>query len=359
MESTSQASPGIAFGTKTNVTTLSLAARSKGVKVPQNTLSDPRAVLCAYLHKRIPRTSDGAIAGLLRADLLDSTQTPQDYTLVSAFPEEAFIEFNLDEGFPALPDGRPIWFKLDYEPPELFAAFELYVESINSGPRHVAQLLDSAELEVLLGDNLNMNFLRNVYYLYFWKDRARAYDTFQDAAYRHIRMRRALSTEDSAYIQADSMLKKVNAVFEEPKFWEQLEYDPKVALDYFKELLKIKRVAAGLPGAAPSGEDGSSTFEMIMRKVQEETKSSLSDRTPGAMFDAGGRLVADDDNFLKGALGDPTTAKAMQEVIIRMTKNRGATKQPRWSERVAGASPDGDNMERLPDGLSQGDLPGE
>lgn len=332
----------------------------------KRSLIDPRAELIAYLHRRMPRTQLGQIAGLLRPDMLDATQKPEDYRDISAFPEEAFVEFTFEEGFPALPDGRPIWFKLDYEPPALFAAFELYVDLIQSGPRHVAQLLESSELQAMLGDDLNLDYLRDAYHMYYWKDRARAHDQFQEAAYRHIRMRRALSTEDSAYIKASKMLQRVERVFESDDFWKQLEYDPKVALDYFKELLKIKRISAGLPASAPQGEDGGqvSTFEMIMRRVQEETRANSRNENEdsiGTTIDADGRVIPREDTFFRGALGDPQTAKMMQEVIIRMTQQGGATKQPRWAGRVKSSEEEEGNAipERLPDGLTQDDLPGE
>jgi hypothetical protein len=205
--------------------------------------------------------------------------------------------------------------------------------------------------------------------MYYWKDRARAYDTFQEAAYRHIRTRRALATEDHAYLKSSAYLEKVEGVFENPEFWKQLEYDPKVALDFFKELLKIKRISAGMPAAAPMGEEGSSsTFEMIMRKVQEETRSGLAlnggagdeDGGEGGLtLDSSGRVInRPGAEFMRAVLESPDSAKSMQEVIIRMTQQNGATKQPRWAGKaISGGDEGAEYKERLPDGLSDGDLP--
>lgn len=366
MDSTNTSpNPGIAFGAKNANANANATAAIVPRPLKQNTLSDPKAVLCAFLHRRIPRTPNGQLAGVLRPDLLDAHATPQDYTHVSAFPEEAFLEFNFDEGFPALPSGAPIWFKLPYETPELFACFETYLEIIQEGPRHVAQLLSSAELEHHLGEDLNLDFLRNVYHMYYWKDRARAYDTFQEAAYRHIRTRRALATEDHAYLKSSAYLEKVEGILESPNFWKQLEMDPKVTLDFFKELLKIKRISAGMPAAAPmeEGGGGSSSFEMIMRKVQEETRSMVPNGGDGdgegLTLDSSGRVInRPGAEFMRAVLESPDSAKSMQEVIIRMTQQNGATKQPRWAGKAIGLG-DEEYKERLPDGLSNEDLPND
>lgn len=303
-----------------------------------NVLTDPKAVLCAYLYKRLPRTSSSgnSIAGMFRPDLLLATATPQDYAHVSAFPEEAFVEFSYEEGFPALAEGRPIWMRLPWESENAFAAFDVYLNSVEEGPRQVADLLYNGELLQIMGEELTLENLRNSYYLYYWKDRVRAYDLYKEASYRHIRMRRALHTEDHAYVQATAMLSKLNGTFEKQEFWDQLGNDPKVALDFFDKLIKIRRVAAGLPAAAPEEDQRTSSFELVMRKVQEEVRAGEQQGSleSGVTVDASGRVLADGKDFLRDALQDPRTAKMTQELIIKMTQQSGATRQPRWASRT-------------------------
>lgn len=304
--------------------------RSGGISVRE--LTDPRARLAAGMHIKLPRTPGGHLAAMLRMDLLP----PEEITEASIVPQDAYTMINHDEGFPALPDGRPLWFKLDCEPEDLFAAFGVYVDLIDSGPRHIAQLLESTELKSLMNGSLTMDTLRNAYYMYYWKDRALAHDMFQDAAYRHIRVRRALSTEDKSHVLASKMLAKLETIFEKSNFWDIIENDPAVALQYLEKLTRIQRISAGLPAAAPGGEvsEEGSSFEMIMRRVQENN-SPVAEAGSNVLIDESGRLVSDNKGFMQGALHDPKTSKMMQEVIIRMTQGAGATKTPRWAARVA------------------------
>lgn len=352
LKSSDTPKPGALSGVRSQEGT-NVAPRAKGISAMQ--LTDARARYIATVAQRIPRTPEGHLAAILRTDIIppDITPVPTQSGGLPALLEEAYVPLNYDEGFPALPNGRPVWFRLEHEPAEMFAAFEVYTDLIDVGPRHIASLLENKELQALLGDSLTLDTLRNAYYMYFWKDRALAHDLFQDAAYRHIRIRRALSTEDKSYQLATKMLNKLETVFDKDDFWEIIENDPALALSYLEKLTRIQRISAGMPAAAPQGEGegGSTSFEMIMRRVQQDATGGgarglgsdpgvhgesmgFGGRAPGSMVDESGRLIADNAQFMRGALHDPKTSKMMQEVIIRMTESRGATKQPRWASRV-------------------------
>lgn len=316
----------------------------------------------AALHNRIPRTPEGHLAAILRTDvispLLESDMNPQ-------LPEDAYVPLNYDEGFPALPDGRPIWFKLEYESPDAFLAFQAYVDAGDAGPRYLADLLENAELRNLLGDELNLPALRNMYYMYYWKDRSASHDLFQDAAYRHIRIRRSLSTEDKSHVLATKILNKLETIFDGKDFWSIIQNDPALALSYLEKLTKIQRITSGLPAMAPagSGSEGGTTstsFEMIMRKTLEESGESIGGEGAGgtgSVIDERGRVISTNQEFMRGALRDPKTSKMMQEVVIRMTESLGATKKPRWSGRVDREEEDGDGGDEAP--VEQNILPTE
>lgn len=338
--------------------------RSQGNGVQLHQLTDPRARYIAVMHRYMPRMMDGYPAMFIRADHLpEQIKIPDAPALqqlrpgtVQSLPEiqAACVSLGYDDGFPSLPDGRPIWFRMEHEPQELHTAFERYVELGTMGPRYIASLLDDQELSQLPGLNLNVETLRNAYHMYYWKDRATAHDIFQEAAYRHIRTRRALSSEDKSYLLATRMLERLETIFNSKELWDQIQHDPAVALNYLEKLVKIQRVAAGLPATAPQGEESQAaptSFEMIMRRVAETVAPGDSPASaPGAqqtsIIDENGRVVLTNSEFVRGALNDPASARHFQELIIRMAQNGGATKQPRWAGKVAergdGGSGDGD-----------------
>lgn len=294
----------------------------------------PRAHVIRGAARFLPHTQEGLPAGFFRADMIPPEVTAAEAKLPST-TDAAFVPLNYQEGFPALPDGRPFWHKLDYEPPIAFAAFELYTELAKTGPRHLALLLGSVELQRLYGESLNMALLQELHSLYYWKERSRAYDLYQEAAYRHIRTRRAQSMEDYHYIQSESLLQKVMSALNSAETFEAMKHDPSLLLSAMEKLVKIQRVSVGLPATAPAeslkgGDGATSNFEMILRQVAQRNVSPETN-SQNTTVDEAGRVIPTTDNLLRGALNDPQSAKQLQEIIIRMSTSHGATKQPRWA----------------------------
>lgn len=296
----------------------------------------PRSNVIRGAARFLPHTQEGLPAGFFRADMIPPEVTPNEAKLPST-TDAAFVPLNYQEGFPALPDGRPFWHKLDYEPPIAFAAFELYTELAKEGPRHLAMLLHSPELQRLYGDDLTLPFLQELHALYYWKDRSRAFDLYQEAAYRHIRTRRAQSMEDYHYVQSESLLQRVMTAINSEETFNIMKNDPQLLLSAMEKLVKIQRVSVGLPSTAPAeslkgGADGGATsnFEMILRQVAQKNVSPETN-SANTTVDESGRVIPTTDNLLRGALNDPKSAQQLQEIIIRMSTSHGATKQPRWA----------------------------
>lgn len=301
-------------------------------QLTQSTNLSPKALFIAERTRAIPITKEGLIAGFWRSDMLPEIpqNDPED-----SFAQAAFYQLSYEEGFPTLPDGRPFWHKWDNEPAEAFAAFELYVDLASTGPRYIQQLLQSSELLHLM-PNLNIQQLQEFYHLYYWKERARAHDLFKEAAYRHIRTRRALQTDDYLYDKSTKILDMAVRAMDTPEFQKQLQNDPKLALDVFDKMARVRRTAAGMPAAAPMDDDARKLpdFEVTMRQVVERSVTPHNSASSGTTIDEKGRIIPNNNAFLRGALNDPRTARLLQEVVIKMSTQEGATKRPRWYQEV-------------------------
>ena len=310
-----------------------------------------RQELIERSHRFLPTTPEGLPAGFYRADLVPNSASPRD-ALNPRLLDVAFVELRYDEGFPSLPDGRPFWHKLDFEPPESFVLFDIYTNLASQGPRHLHQLLDIPEVQRILPFDSPASAsqaLRELYTLYYWRDRARAYDLYQEAAYRHIRTRRAMKAEDYHYIKAEELLQRLIRKIGEraDDFFDILVSEPDKAISVLEKLVKIQRVSAGMPSMAPPESLPSPTqnaptdFEMILRQVSQRNAPIDISSTPSRgnihsrqedthTLDEQGRVIPTTDNLLRGALNDPNTAKLLQEVIIRVSSSQGPTKTPRW-----------------------------
>jgi hypothetical protein len=270
---------------------------------------------------RIPLTNEGLPVGYYRTDLLPIAYIPEEK--LSEILRGSFLDLNYDNGYPQLGDGRPFWFKLEFEPGFAYGAFQIYLESISGGPRDLTGLSHNAEL-LKLGEQMFPNdafdqerlyrLLHEYSILYYWRYRSRAHDIYKDAAYRHTRLRRQMSMEDYHYTTAESLLAELKEkVLSKSDFFDRMS--PKVALDMLTKLVTIQRISVGLPAQGPLSQKETpedTTFEMIMRTLGSKAAE-------GATYDQSGNAVAA-RGALKEVLNDPVSAKNLQEVIIRVTK---------------------------------------
>jgi hypothetical protein len=282
------------------------------VGAPVSTLSR-KAQLVRKLNGGIQTTHGNIPIGLYRADLL-----PPESSLAESEPhpnelEVAYVELSFAEGFPTLPSGAPFWFKMDFEPAPAYSAFQLYLEQAETGPRSLHHIAADPSIQQLFNGHSHQ-LVSEWATIYYWRDRAKAHDIYREAAYRHIRAKRALYTEDRHYQVADKLLEIATNYISSGDFVEQMT--PKTALEALKLAAGLQRISAGLPAAGPlTGKEeaaqASNSWELVVRQVAQRNDSGT--------FDQEGNLITDASLALNSLLDDPDHASVMQEVIIRMS----------------------------------------
>lgn len=93
--------------------------------------------------KQLPYNRQGAPKGYYRTDLIPPEVARED---LSDILEAAYVDLHTDEGFPAFPDGRPFWNRMDCESPFAFHVFKIYLDMGDTGPRSMESLLESTEV---------------------------------------------------------------------------------------------------------------------------------------------------------------------------------------------------------------------
>lgn len=210
--------------------------------------------------------------------------------------DSATVPLTYYEGFPVAPNGLPFWEKLPYEPKQSYDAFIYYLEMGGARQIHLLSAYD-------LGD------LKDWFHSYMWAFRVRAFDLFRLANAQKIRLHRMLATEDSHFLMAEKLIKKVNQHLDTGTNFEdkiaELDLDKIVAV--LDKLVKVQRISVGL--AAQGGIDP----EMKPRKdpsvqitMQQITNDGSQRKADSSDFD----LLQD----------DPDSIELAQELIIKTQK---------------------------------------
>lgn len=282
---------------------------------------DPIEQTSDPLPENAPQTSPSAGSAEARRQFLE----------VQAL-QAAYVELSYEHGFPTLPGGEPFWHKLDYEPGFAFGAFQMYLDQTKEGARELSELARQTEVlhilqhlhnrEVLADEALRI--LDEYSILYYWRQRAKAHDLFKEAAYRHVRLQRAMSAEDHHYRLSAKLLKKVEDFIDTKTFEDGLT--TKTSLEALKTAVAVQRVSVGLPAQGPlPGKEApvATQFEAILREIaQTQATQAASTGAQGA-----GSKSRD---LIDALLRSPDTARSMQELVIRMTQvTVGSREAPR------------------------------
>ena len=251
-----------------------------------------------------------------------SAQEIEQDTQLAEQLRAAYVELNFDHGYPATPVGMPFWHKLDFEGGFAYAAFQIYLEAGDTGPRELHALSSNLELLQVARQqtkpdltHTELNFMLQEYFiLHYWYSRAKSFDLYKETALRHQRLRKQITTEDKHFNIAATILEKLQLYFAEPRFMDEMT--PKTALDAFSKIVAIQRVSVGLPSTGPlsaNQQPEATSFEMIMRNVAKHQG------TAQVLNNGFGGGTAHTRDMIDQILTDPGAAASLQEVIIRIS----------------------------------------
>ncbi len=235
--------------------------------------------------------------------------------------EASILPISYAEGFPTTEVGIPLWERLEFEPVDAYKTFQVYLEL---GSASTLGLRNLKELGEVLGVKLHR--LHSYFYLYYWPQRAKAFDLFESVVREMIRSRRINSLEDEHYSLASQLLGKLKEyLFAEEddggsEFMEELT--PKAAIDMLKFVTQTQRISAGLPANGPhtNSENSSNVnpnIEVVLRSVahRQGINTLVEQSTNLDEADAAA-------NLRNTILNDPRATELAQELVIKIQGSR-------------------------------------
>lgn len=230
--------------------------------------------------------------------------TPGAGTITQSDIDYAVVPLDYTQGFPCLPSGRPFWSQFDDEDISAYMALMRYLEQpeeVGLRQLHLLALDDD-----LPGEDMVYEWSKG----YLWQQRAMAYDLFKSAASKRRKELRLVGAEERTYDQTTALLKKLSQALDTLD-WSTM--DPGDAVDIMDKLVKMQRVALGVPAAGPlpiAATQGNTpvSAEIIMRSAS--MKAGLGGQQAGGHGATGAQLAA--------LASDPAAFAQMQELIIRV-----------------------------------------
>lgn len=303
---------------------------------PRAVTEDRSEDLAVFLENK--KNEDELAAMGASPDLSNDTVGADD---IAQHLRASYVELVFDHGYPAMPNGMPFWHKMEFETGFAFAAFQMFLEIGDDGPRQLFELANNRELLQVAKSQAQRDLtttelgfqLQEYFIVHYWHSRAKAYDLYKEAALRHQRLRKADKMEEKHFKIAGIILEKLEAYFGTEEFMNEMT--PKTAMDALAKLVAIQRVSVGLPASGPLSvqqQPQETSFEMIMRSIAQ--KQGAASEGIGAGFGAG---TSHTKQMIDQILTDPDSAKSIQEVIIKIsTAHAGveATPEKRFPGKI-------------------------
>jgi len=224
--------------------------------------------------------------------------------------EVAYVPLSYDEGFPALPDGRPFWSQLEFESLAALTAFEAYLDQGRMGARQLFKLENIDSIAATMAE------LQEMFDVNYWKARARAFDLFEEAARRRARERAGIELEHQHGVIAESLLQKLVMYFEQEDeegnnmFLELLT--PKVAIDTLGKVVGIARMSHGLSATGGSvnknGQPQAGGVTPVEVTIRQMAKADGLDPS---------KIGRENNAALEAVLRDPDATMMLQEIVIK------------------------------------------
>lgn len=156
-------------------------------------------------------------------------------------PSLAIVPISFLEGFPTV-NGVPIWERLDSEPLDMYDLFKCYLHlPATDGRRTFAAVASRAGIDV--------RAVTAIASLWHWTVRAAAYDQFKEMERQYIRQYEIRKMENEHAKAADKIFQTCMDFIEK----HHKELTPKMALDWLKLSVELKRLSLGLSKDKPDG----------------------------------------------------------------------------------------------------------
>ncbi len=262
------------------------------------------------LSEGVPINEYGLPEYLYRADLVPSNLNELSNDEQERVLHSATIDLSYREGYPTLADGKPFWSRMEFEPQELYDAFDVYL--------NMASLYGVRGIEALArepGINLSMQRLSEAFAYFYWAPRCKAFDLFRVAAYQKVRESRIMQTNDRHFLETERLLTNLKTYFNTlddngDVAW-LADLTPGVAVTCLEKLAKLQRIALDLPahGSSTPAEGSlppNAHLEVVMR--------TLAQRADGDLAESRTHATTDVDMLLD----NPEAARLAQELIIKV-----------------------------------------
>jgi len=278
-----------------------------------------RADLLRELTQRLPINDFGLPRIIYRADLLDpqvfqdhqypegSKELSDQYFDMQNFLDVSTIHLDYSQGFPALPDGTPLWARLPNEPAEHFAAFTDYCTQPGTRQLHKLTISPLQPLSALL----------EWFHEDYWSIRAKCYDLSHAVYQAKLREQRILGCEDKHFLLAEKLVQRLENLHDTID-WDVLQSEPEKYVKILATAIGLQRQALSLPSSTSTTgqrEGGAAvarteSIEMIMRRATAPELKMIRDH----------RAEDPTNNVsVKALLKNPAALASAQELIIRMT----------------------------------------
>jgi hypothetical protein len=193
--------------------------------------------------------------------IYDPTHIPPDIDKRSPDKRKALLQaaqttLSMLEGYLSMPNAQPIWTQIPGEPKAYFEAFRSF---LLSSQRSLAQSGNDVDFHV---PGFTPYTIREAHTLFYWADRASAYDILRPVAAARLRDQRLLLAEDSHYLITQRLLEQFQ---EEIQFRAQESLDPdgngderpwaglkaSEVVTALTSMMQMQRVSLGLPSHGP------------------------------------------------------------------------------------------------------------
>ena len=291
---------------------------------PVSTLDIPEALpeLVASLSELTPDNQYHLPEGFYRCDLLTvvAQQVAEHEEENGALSElekadlrtqarHAFVSLDYSDGYPSLATtGQPFWYQLPHESPDLYDLFQHFVLLGDSGARILQDHFDL--LPQALRNTYTSRDIACLRIIYYWPQRAKAFDAFDSMVRRRQRSQHASQAEDRHFHLTELLLRKAAAFVQSDAFLDGM--NTKTALEALKLGVSLQRQSLGL---APNTQGEAGIPSLNMQLDLHRTMNPFSDASDwhGNTGDAAELVMLPDGT--KVPRGTRTDAARVREIL--------------------------------------------